>query len=91
MDAIKLSGVILILAIGSPANAQPLSHSEAQSLSPQLRSLGRIWIRASPSGPDDGTGDSGSGGLPTALWVSPSPNPNPTISSPFLPLFRLDD
>lgn len=90
MDAIKLSGVILILAIGSPANAQPLSHSEAQSLSPQLRSLGRIWIRAAPSsGPDDVTGDTGSGTLPTALWVSL--NPNLTLCSPFLPLFRLSD
>lgn len=58
------------MAIGSPADAQPLSHSEAQSLSPQLRSLGRIGIRAAPSsGPDDATGDTGSGSLPTALWI----------------------
>ncbi|KAG8895400.1 hypothetical protein FRC01_012403, partial [Tulasnella sp. 417] len=69
MNAIKLSGAVLILAIGSPAYAQPLSPSEDHSLSPQLRSLGRLWIRADPSSPTDFTGDSGSGGLPTALWI----------------------
>ncbi|KIO30145.1 hypothetical protein M407DRAFT_158524 [Tulasnella calospora MUT 4182] len=69
MDAIKLSGAVLILAIASPTNAQPLSHSEGHSLSPQLRSLGRLWIRADPSNPDVPTGDTGSGGLPTALWI----------------------
>lgn len=71
MDAIKLSGAALILAIGSPAYAQPLSHSEDLPLSPQLRRLGHLWTRADSS---SSGGDTGGGGLPTALWVSPNSN-----------------
>ncbi|KAG8986299.1 hypothetical protein FRB90_004094, partial [Tulasnella sp. 427] len=70
MDAIKLSGVALILAVISPANAQPLSQSEASSLSPRLRSLGRIWIRAETVTTTDDTGDTGSGASTTDLFAS---------------------